>query len=400
MSSYPFAGNPTAQSSSDHDPSLHHHHHNPYPNDYQRDSHDDDDAYRDHPQSHDSAYSRDHAQPHPYTDRDGADDDGQDQAYRPHSLDAAPAQPDYAYRDTATVAASRDPYTMTAEKGDPYSGARGNSIWTRDDKRSFQERSAPAKIFRVLFCILVIGVIFVLAIICLVVTFVRPPNVAISGVGVASQEVKYSNGAFSFDVKVDISISNPNSISATIEKLEAKAYDANDKSTTVGSGIIRNQKIVPHANTTIGFPFTIAYDSSKDTDLSIIKNIADKCGLNLAGLTGGSSSGGGGGGNLDFDLDIDVDVSVLSISIPVSFSHDVSFPCPLTGASIQSALGGLLGGVTGTGQRRRDVPLIEERQPEPASSSPLDLVAAAADAFVRRAAATRQKSIADLHDAL
>ncbi len=111
------------------------------------------------------------------------------------------------------------PTNMTSEKADyasPYASKRasGNSIWTRDDKRAFASRSCPAKLFRILIGNLILAIIIVVSIILLNVMFLRPPNVAISGVGVPSQSgVSYQNGAFSFNVTVDISISNPNSIS-------------------------------------------------------------------------------------------------------------------------------------------------------------------------------------------
>ncbi|KAN0064754.1 hypothetical protein ACQY0O_001811 [Thecaphora frezii] len=399
--SYPFAGTSQAQSSSAHD---HHRPHSPYHHPHTDDVDDDVDHRYSQPQSH---YQ-------PYSDRD-LDDYPQYPTHQPYRADSPTHSHEgesYPIRDSGVAAAAAN---MTAEKAaykGTYAANRGKSIWTPDDKRAFQKRSAPAKIVRVLFCILILGLILVLSIICLIVMFVRPPNVAISGLGVSSSSVEYSNGAFSFNVSVDISISNPNSISASVAKLAAQAYDATDRSTMLGTGEIRDQRIVPHANTTIKFPFTIEYNSTQDKDLSIISDIANKCGLNLEGLTTTNSSGSG---NLDFDFDIDVDVAVLGITIPVNFSQDITFPCPLTGASVQSALSGLLSGVTSsalssvatTTAQKRSLPsptprgLDQQREREREwlkTRSPVELVAVAADAFVK--SLNKNQGAGALHDAL
>ncbi|KAJ1026760.1 hypothetical protein NDA16_002057 [Ustilago loliicola] len=260
------------------------------------------------------------------------------------------------YADTRSGAiGDNNPYNhsgnMNSEKAgynDGYAAKRasGNSIWTKDDKRALASRSVSAKICRVLIGNLILAVIIVVSIICLIVMFLRPPNVAISGVSVPNQNaVTYQNGAFAFNVSVDISVSNPNSISASIKKLKATAYDAQDQSTALGNGLIQNQKIQPNANTTVVFPFQIKYDQSQDPDFSIIRNIASDCGLNLFG---GSSSGSG---NLDFVFKIEVDVDVLSITVPVNFNKSVSFPCPLSGSSLQGILSGL-GSALGGASRR------------------------------------------------
>jgi len=241
---------------------------------------------------------------------------------------------------------------MTSEKdagyGSPYASKRasGNSIWTKEDKSAFRSRSCPAKLCRIIFGNLILAVIFIVSIILLIVMFVRPPNVAISGISVPSQNgVSYQNGAFAFNVSVDISVSNPNSISASIKKLTATAYDAADQTTALGHGSVENQKIQPNANTTIVFPFQIKYDQSSDSDLSILKNIASDCGLSLFGGSSGSS------GDLSFLFKIEVDVSVLSITVPVKFNKDVSFPCPLSGSSLQGVISGL-GSSLGSGLKR------------------------------------------------
>lgn len=320
----------------------------------------------------------------------------------------------------AGAAAVNDP-NMTSEKsgyGSPYASKRasGNSIWTKDDKRAFQSRSCPAKLFRIIIGNLILAIIFIVSIILLIVMFLRPPNVAISGVSVPSQNgVSYQNGAFSFNVSVDISISNPNSISASLSKLKATAYDSQDQTTALGHGEITNQKIKRNDNTTIVFPFQIQYDQSQDSDLSIIRNIASDCGLSLSG---GSSSGSG---DLSFLFKIEVDVEVLSITVPVNVNRNVSFPCPLSGTSLQGVLSGL-GSAFGVGRRallgkgtegegvtegivRRQLEKVDvvDLASWKGDMSAVELVAAAADGFVRRYSPVSSGGaarLADQHDAL
>lgn len=333
----------------------------------------------------------------PYVDADARAGAGDDQVY--HDGNMASEKADY---------------------GSPYAAKRtsGNSIWTKDDKRALASRSIPAKICRVLIGNIIIAVIIIVSIICLIVMFLRPPNVAISGISVPSQNgVNYQNGAFAFNVSVDISVSNPNSISAKIKKLKATAYDAEDQSAALGHGLVQNQKIDPNANTTVIFPFQIKYDQSEDPNFSILRNIASDCNLNLFGSTSGGS------GDLSFLFKIEVDVEVLSITVPVHFNKNVSFPCPLSQSSLQGIFGSLL---SGAGGRRS---LLEEVHSDPSLAAalvrrqavtadsvdlatwqrdvtPVELMAAAADGLVRRystgsaTGADEKRSLADEHDAL
>ena len=342
---------------------------------------------------------------------------------------------DQDYTDTYadTRAGAAEPYdpNMVSEKanyGSPYANKRasGNSIWTKEDKRAFASRSCPAKLCRILFGNLILAVIIIVSIICLIVMFLRPPNVAISGISVPSQNgVSYQNGAFAFNVSVDISVSNPNSISANIKKLKATAYDSEDQSSALGNGLVTDQKIQPNANTTVIFPFQIKYDQSQDPDFSILRNIASDCGLNLFGGSSGSSS------DLSFLFKIEVDVEVLSITVPVHINRNISFPCPLSQSSLQGVLSGLgsaFGGSSGGGSRRAltqgadtesslAAALLARRQLAKADAvdmatwkrelGPVELMAVAADGLVRRYSSRpllsteqEKRSVADAHDAL
>ncbi|CBQ73229.1 conserved hypothetical protein [Sporisorium reilianum SRZ2] len=392
------------------------HSHDPYPTDAQQHQHNyapysgahsDQDHYRDElGDSHDSNPSRGL-----HGGRDDVnDDDDYIDRYNHHSTRAGAGDID-------------DPNMMASEKANygssPYAAKRasGNSIWTKEDKRAFSSRSCPAKLCRIVFGNLILILILIVSIICLIVMFLRPPNVAISGIGVPSQNgVSYQNGAFAFNVSVDISVSNPNSISANIKKLKATAYDSAEPTTALGNGLVTNQKIQPNANTTVVFPFQIKYDQSQDSDLSIIRNIASDCGINLFG-------GSSGSGDLSFLFKIEVDVEVLSITVPVNINRNISFPCPLSQSSLQGILSGIGSSFGVGGSSRRSLSEGEEdeslaaklvrRQMEKTDVidaatwqrelSPVELVAAAADGLVRRyspRSVEGQRSVADAHDAL
>lgn len=384
------------------------------------------------PYSHDpySADSQQHYAPYSGTHQDQdhyRDDLGDSHDSNPSRGLHRDAEDDYIdrYDDPTRAGAGGTDANMASEKagyGSPYAAKRasGNSIWTKEDKQAFSSRSCPAKLCRIVFGVLILAIIFIVSIILLIIMFLRPPNVAISGLGVPNQSaVTYQNGAFAFNVSVDISVSNPNSISANIKKLTANAYDSADTSVVLGHGTVTNQKIQPNANTTVVFPFQIKYDQSQDSDLSIIRNIASDCGINLFG-------GSSGSGDLSFLFKIDVDIEALSISVPVNINRNISFPCPLSGSSLQGILSGISSTFGGSGSSRRA--LAEDSDDDSVAASlvrrqlaktdvidmatwqrelsPVDLVAAAADGLVRRysqrssAVDGGKRTVADEHDAL
>ncbi|SNX83863.1 uncharacterized protein MEPE_02571 [Melanopsichium pennsylvanicum] len=409
--SYAFQS-PRAQVSSSLPP-TNYSHHDPYS------AHPDDQAEYATRSGYSDTYDRDHV-------GDSYDENPARELHRDRHADN---DEDDIYADTRAGAGENNLYNnhednnMISEKahyGSPYAANRasGNSIWTKDDKRALASRSAPAKICRVLFGNIILAIILIVSIVCLIVMFLRPPNVAISGISVPSQNgVSYENGAFAFNVSVDISVSNPNSISASIKKLKATAYDSADQSTALGHGLLENQKIQPNANTTVVFPFQIKYDQSQDSDLSIIKNIASDCGLNLSGGSSNSS------GDLSFLFKIEVDVKVLSVTVPVNINRNISFACPLSASSLESIISGLSSALTGSSRRSLDVKEDESlaaalvrRHLEKSTDrinigswmrdvSPMELVAAAADGYVRRyspklGANEGKRGIANGHDAL
>ncbi|CEH16385.1 LATE EMBRYOGENESIS ABUNDANT (LEA) HYDROXYPROLINE-RICH GLYCOPROTEIN FAMILY-RELATED [Ceraceosorus bombacis] len=205
-------------------------------------------------------------------------------------------------------------------------GSKG--IFTQEDRGAFGARSVPVRIFRSIGCIIIWAILIIVSIVCLVVIFARPPNVAISGINPPSaDDISVQASGVTFNSSINFAVSNPNSISATITKLTAHAYNKDvNTDVDVGRGTIENKKIEANSNTTIHFPFQLAYDLTKDRNSAIIKDVISKCGL----------GGGGGNGQLEYTLKVDVRLSILSVSIPFTITRPLSFTCPAS--TISSAL--------------------------------------------------------------
>ncbi|KAL9932925.1 hypothetical protein V8E36_008180 [Tilletia maclaganii] len=220
-------------------------------------------------------------------------------------------------------------------------------IWTQADRTAFSRRSAGAKVFRSILCVLLVGLIIALSAVLLLITFVRPPNAAVGAISSNETIPALGRTSLQFNMSIDITVSNPNAISATISSLDATGYDLVKPDVAVGTGRIADVRIAPKSNTTFSMPFQVNYDASNDGDRTIIHDIATKCGW----LPGTSVS------PLSFRFDIKTHLSVLSLGIPFSFSVSPTFTCPIPASAIQSivgSVGGSLGdilralGVTGS----------------------------------------------------
>lgn len=141
---------------------------------------------------------------------------------------------------------------------------------------------------------------------------------------------------------VHSSVDNPNYFSATFNNISAVATYPGT-SVSVGGGHMSNVKFPSHTTAYIQFPFSVQYQVSNDPSLTILKDLATKCG------TSGSTS----------DITVNYDLTVRSVFflsdqllkhlpsqlkiriialISPSFSSSASFPCPLTPAEIQVRL--------------------------------------------------------------
>lgn len=265
-----------------------------------------------------------------------------------HEMQEAPSHRDFDEGPPSLPEKDVDGQKMYNEGSSPYGPAAmadpiytGKTIWSRDDKSAMAKRGVPAKLFRVLFCLIINAIIVIVSIICLVIIFARPFNVGVGSMSMpSSSSVGISGTAITFNGSVDFIVSNPNSISSELT-LTAKVYDQADKSQDIGRGSVSGSKIDANANSTIKFPYQVRYDPAADKSKAILKDLVQKC-----GLTGGAKQ------QLDLTLNIDAHLKILSVPVPVSFSQDISFDCPLSADMLKGIGGGdLLNIASGLGSR-------------------------------------------------
>lgn len=108
--------------------------------------------------------------------------------------------------------------------GVPQSTYKGNGIWSVEEKRAFSQRGTCGKILGPFFCVLILAIIITASAISLVLLFARPPNFALTGVSVPVPQL--AADSFILNTTLDFTISNPNSISATLTHLNADVSEA------------------------------------------------------------------------------------------------------------------------------------------------------------------------------
>lgn len=253
--------------------------------------------------------------------------------------DQSSVGPDVPEKSEKMYNEGNSPYGARGGAADPI--YTGNSIWSHDDKRSMAKRSVPAKLFRVLFCIIINAIIVIISIICLVVIFARPFNVGVGTVTPPSQNsVSLDGNAITFNGSIDFIVSNPNSISSALS-LDAKVYDTVDKSQDIGRGSVESAKIDANANSTIHFPYQIRYDYAADKNKLILQDLISKCTSNS---------------QLDLQLKINANIKILSVPVPVAFSQDINFDCPIPSDILKNIAGGSLGSLASSFGARSRIP--------------------------------------------
>ncbi|CEQ39921.1 SPOSA6832_01480, partial [Sporobolomyces salmonicolor] len=278
----------------------------------------------------------------------------------------------------------------------------GLRMWRKDEHAGALTRGGRARCCgRVLCCTIILVILIIVGI-------VRPPDVSFNGIEAPSSgsEVSVTTGGFDLNVRLNVSIpllslcprivllliecrvradrrhqpelsvssssvasprwlstGIPNSGSlavfgANFDRIDATAYYPTKPNTAVGGGSLSNVDIKKYSNTTIHFPFAINYTTSYDSDLSVLKDIATKC-----GFLGNSPS------DLTVNYKVQTKVKVIAVKISptslcvrrsvflsrqavderLTFSSSASFACPLSESDLSSFLGSsslssLLGG--------------------------------------------------------
>lgn len=131
-------------------------------------------------------------------------------------------------------------------------------------------------------------------------------------------------------------------------------------------------------SSTIHFPFSINYTTSYDSDLSVLKDIATKCGF----------LGSSGESDLKVNYKVETKVKVIAVSVSPTFSSSASFACPLSESDLKGFLGssdlssiglgslsGALSGLTGSSRLTKRQPAgAEEAEEEHERQRRLELV--------------------------
>lgn len=204
-------------------------------------------------------------------------------------------------------------------------------IWSYDDRRAFQQESWFLKLLRLVGFILVIGVIIALSVVLLIVMFLRPPNVGLKNLELpqSASDLQVQDERFMLNATIDAVISNPNYVSAQINNLNATVYDAHARKTSIGVCYLEHKTIEARENTTVRLPCEMQYDFQKDQDLSIIKDIVNRCGL----VKGSKKQ------KIQALLDVHVTIQLLAFHIPISAGPTISMDCPVTRRQVKEALG-------------------------------------------------------------
>lgn len=204
-------------------------------------------------------------------------------------------------------------------------------IWTYDDLHAFKRRSFFARLFRVLVFIIVYGIWLAIVAILLVALFIRPPNIGVRDPEIPSlDDISYQNGEFQFRINITAMISNPNTVPINVNKFNARLYDKNNQRTSIGNCSLPNDyEIKANSNTTVNLPCTVSYDTDKDPSLSVISDLACRCGL----IKNSKKQ------KIELDVKTRLTVVFIAFYVPTSFKPTISFDCPLDKKMVKNVLG-------------------------------------------------------------
>ncbi|WFD31100.1 hypothetical protein MSPP1_002133 [Malassezia sp. CBS 17886] len=221
-------------------------------------------------------------------------------------------------------------------------------IWFREDRRAFQDQSLIFKILRIVAFILIIGIIVALTVIILIFMFLRPPNVGLNQPQLpnSTSAIQIQQNTFSFDVNLSAVIANPNYVTAHIKDFNATALDTYAKATSLGNCTLDDVALVARRNTTVNLPCVVSYNANNDPNLTILKDIVDRCGL----VNSKSRQ------PLKVLIEAHFAVQLLAFHVPISVSPTVSFDCPLSKKQIEDLVGDHLDVLKELGLGSRSLP--------------------------------------------
>ncbi|KAL1743964.1 hypothetical protein HDZ31DRAFT_83071 [Schizophyllum fasciatum] len=203
---------------------------------------------------------------------------------------------------------------FTSEK--PRNRYRNNdgSMWTKGGRGRCIGRFCCCTIMTIIF--LVVSILLALAL------WVRPPNVVVGDLDTTSGNggsvVQFSSDGLKINLAVNISVTNPNYFSVDLNNVQATLkYPINGDTKDVGGGKLDDVDFPSHSTKDIKFPFSIDYKLTEDSNYTVLKDLASKCGL------------GGTKRDIKVDYTIKIGVRFLFINVSPSISNSYSFACPI-----------------------------------------------------------------------
>ncbi|KZV97008.1 hypothetical protein EXIGLDRAFT_731830 [Exidia glandulosa HHB12029] len=190
-----------------------------------------------------------------------------------------------------------------------------NSLWTKG--------GGLYCVGRFCCCTILIAVFLILSIVLTIAVYVRPPDVTFDGIALDTDKGAIdasTPGAFTINLKVSLTVRNPNFFSAGFESITAQAFYpvTGQADTPVGGGNKTNVNFGSDTTSSIDFPLGITYSSDIDPNQAVILDIVDKCGI----LTGASPK------DLPIKYTLTLKIKILAATISPAFSGNANFPCP------------------------------------------------------------------------
>ncbi|GAA6051172.1 hypothetical protein JCM3770_002573 [Rhodotorula araucariae] len=275
-------------------------------------------------------------------DRDGQPVPGGRQTYPPHSDDLDKFAHAAAYEKQAAVTRGSIAAQLAAEGSIPKK--EGLRMFRKDEHAGALTRGGRARCCgRVFCCSLILVVLILVGIVAAFFLWVKPPDVGFEGIEgpESGDQVSVADGGFNLNFRLKINVINPNFFGADFDKIDATAYYPLKPTSEIGGGQMKRVSIKKYSNSTLHFPFAINYTTSYDSDLSVLSDIADKC-----GFLGTAQS------QLTVNYKVKAKVKIIAVSIAPSFSSSTSFDCPLSESDITGFLGGSVSSLLGGGSRR------------------------------------------------
>ncbi|KAJ8486963.1 hypothetical protein ONZ45_g14492 [Pleurotus djamor] len=229
----------------------------------------------------------------------------------------------------ATVLAAQPREKKTARALRKYRREYQGNLWTKG--------GGGRCCLRFLCCSIMVAAFLFLSIVLSLALWIRPPNIAVGDVALAStgSPIELSSDASSLTVnlRLNISVNNPNYFDVNFREIKADlTYPLNN--TDIGGGSQKDIVFKSNSQTNWTFPFAIVYNRANDPNNQVLVDLASRCGI------------GGARRQITVDYKITLGLRILVIPISPVVSNSISLDCPIDEDTIRSLLNGAgLGGI-------------------------------------------------------